>query len=479
MLFVFPSCSSSMQKGIKKLALITLFPFLFAAEPYAQEHENFQESDREKNYYVRSKGYSSNPEPEPPHYVRQLDQTGIDAFKNIDWIDAGLTYRMRLEHRDNDYRRSVDRVDNPILSRTLAYFGIKNIIDPLRFSVEIQDSRRHNSEFERNVRDVNKLDLFQGYAELYFKEVPLVQRPVSLRAGRMAFEVLDRKLISRDDWGNTGTNFEGYRLIIGKKENNWQLDSFMLRPIIKSAEEHDRENENQQIYAAILNWRQSSDVITLQPFFLKLTQEKSSTTTKRNINSPGLRFYGTFGDVDYGVIGTYQYGESAQQTHRAYAYSAEAGYNFDQKWKPRFSVTYGFASGDKNPYDNKTQRFERFYGFNRPWSNNNTIEWENIEALKTRFEVQPVKKLRLEASYSLYWLASPSDSWRRANLQDRTGRSGEFIGRDSDFRAHYEINKNLRTTLGYAYFQPERFTKSTGRNGVSNFVYLEFIASVF
>ncbi len=471
--------------GYLSAIYLIAIPFIVGVEALAQVEKNPQKIEQ-KNYYVRSKAYGSNPESEPPQYVKQLDKIGFKEFKNINWIEAGLSYRMRLEYRDNDYRRAIDRVDSPFLSRVLTYFGIKNILDPLRFAVELQDSRRYNGKFERDVRDVNNLDLFQGYGELYFEnpqifDYKLIDRPISIKAGRMAFEVMDRKLISRDDWGNTGTNFQGYRIVIGKKENDWQLDNFALNPIVKSAVKRDKVNEDEKIYAVILNWRRWSEIITLQPFFLKLTQDQTNEIGKRNINSLGLNLYGDFGDsgFDYSAIGLYQYGDSEGQLHRAYAYSSEIGYNFIKKYKPRLSLLYGFATGDKNPHDNKNQRFERFYGFNRPWSNNNHIEWENIEIIKTRLEIKPNKKFSLEGSYSFYWLASATDQWRRADLRDQTGQSGEYIGQDFDLRGCYEINKNLRTVFGYAHFMPKGFTRRVGRDNVSDFLYVEINASLF
>ena len=469
---------------MKKLTLTTAIFAIFGAQLSLAEgfEKESKESKRKRNYYVKSISYSSNPESDPPRYVNQLDQSGIEAFKNIDWIDAGLSHRIRYEHRDNDFRRSIDNTDDAFLRRTQAYFGIKNILDPLRFAVELQDSRIDNSKFPKNTGDVNTLDVLQAYGELYFKDPIILDRPISLRAGRMAFEVLDRKLLARDDWGNTSTNFQGFRTIIGKKENDWQLDSFALQPMVKSTNESDHANKNQWVYATILNWRKWSDKFTLQPFYFILDQDKSSTSYRRKINSPGMRIFGSFGNskFDYDLIGIYQFGESNYKTHRANASSVEIGYSYEHRWNPRFSMVYAYASGDKNPNDSKNQRFDKFYGFNRSFSNSNTIEWENLETIKSRVEFSPQKKLRLEASYSYYWLASASDSWRRGNnLRDTSGSNGKEIGHDFDFRNHYDITKNISTTLGYAHFEPGKFTKNVGRNGASDFIYLELNFSLF
>ena len=107
------------------------------------------------------------------------------------------------------------------LLRSRAYLGVKEILDPLRGAVEFQDSRRYNGHFPRDDRDWNEYDLLQAYGELYFKgalgEDPRKQqRPIRFRAGRMAYEVLDRRFIARNEWRNTTNTFEGFRINFGQ-----------------------------------------------------------------------------------------------------------------------------------------------------------------------------------------------------------------------------------------------------------------------
>ncbi|MBK9500820.1 MAG: hypothetical protein IPO06_15905 [Leptospiraceae bacterium] len=63
---------------------------------------------------------------------KPLNRAGISAFKDIDWIEAGLDYRTRYEHRENDIRRADSGVDRPLLLRTRGYIGQRKL-DPFRF----------------------------------------------------------------------------------------------------------------------------------------------------------------------------------------------------------------------------------------------------------------------------------------------------------------------------------------------------------
>ncbi len=117
-------------------------------------------AERERNgYYVERKSYGTGKETEPPRYVKQVNKTWLkdfDSFLDTNWLDLGLEQRFRYEYRENDFRRGARAnertrqiddargsitLDEPILFRTRAYIGIKNILDPFRFTLEIQDSR--------------------------------------------------------------------------------------------------------------------------------------------------------------------------------------------------------------------------------------------------------------------------------------------------------------------------------------------------
>ncbi|MBC6962751.1 MAG: alginate export family protein, partial [Nitrosomonas sp.] len=123
----------------------------------------FIASNTPSSFYQRARSYSTHPESDPPRYVRTLSKTGIDAFKNLYWLDVGLDYRVRYEHRHNDIRRSRITTDDPVLLRTRAYLGIKEILDPLRFVVEFEDARRYNGKFPKDNRDWNEFELIQTY----------------------------------------------------------------------------------------------------------------------------------------------------------------------------------------------------------------------------------------------------------------------------------------------------------------------------
>jgi hypothetical protein len=334
---------------------------------------------------------------------------------------------------------------------------------------------------------VNEFEFIRLQAELYFKDLLSPDalgnaRPISLRYGIQNFEFLDRRLIGNNQWRNTANTFLGFRGAIGQESNDWQFDLLALQPMERQQYEWDEPVDGQWVYALIGHWRGWSDVVTLEPFYLALDQSATADVVSKMVHSPGLRAYGTFGksgfDFDLSVIK--QFGHNGDSDVDAWGGNIEIGYRFDHPWKPRFSAFYGYASGDQDPNDKTDNRFERFYGFGRPWSANDYIVFENISTPKLRLELMPSDKLRVDLGYSWYYLASSTDQFNGANkARDVTGRSGSEIGHEFDIRARWQITKKLEAILGYAHFTAGNFTRNAVRPDDTDFAYLELNLTVF
>ncbi|MDQ3186753.1 MAG: alginate export family protein, partial [Pseudomonadota bacterium] len=285
------------------------------------------------SYHRRADSYATNPDSDPPRYVRNLSQIGIEAFKDITWLDIGFEFRTRYEMRHDDIRRVEGGFDNPFFIRSRAYLGIREILDPFRFAVEFQDSRVYNNRFPTTDQENNPYDLIQGYGELYFKNAlgeddRRQNRPLRFRVGRMAYETLDRRFIARNEWRNTTNSFEGFRLNLGREANDWEVDLFGMQPVKRLQTRFDQANEHLWFYGAIGHWRKWSDIITLQPYYMgqKQTADPSGHTATnrldREIHMPSLRGYGKVGNLlDYDINFSYQFGTQGTERFDAYGYT--------------------------------------------------------------------------------------------------------------------------------------------------------------
>lgn len=474
-------------------------------------------------YYVERRSYGTQKETEPPRYVKQLNKTWLkdyDSFADIDWLDIGFEYRARYEHRDNDFRRAQENIDDPLLLRSRAYLGLKNILDPFRFAVEVQDSRRNHSDYTRSndTRDVDKADVLQAYLELYYKDSIFGKddlgnsRPFWVRGGRLAWESLDRRLIARNEWRNTTNTFQGVRANIGEKKNDWQLEAFAVQPVQRFTDKLDEVDHSQNFYGVIGDWRRWSEYVTIQPYYFLLKQngdkveydtngnlysdrsvytaaQQNQATIDREIHTGGVRVFGVVPGTQWDYDANYAKQWGHQQRfisnaigyrnvdHDAFAYNAEVGYSFKHPWKPRVSASYGVASGDKTTASGNdfsdNGRFDRLFGFARPWSNNDYIQMENIRASKVRLEFDPqvpyLNNVKVDTGFSWYRLDDPTDRWNAgANLRDRTGKSGSDLGKEFDLRVRFPLSQYASLNLGYAHFWAGDFVKNAVSANATN-----------
>jgi len=477
------------------------------------------EAKKFTSYHQRSNSYATNPDSDPPRYVRRLSDIGVEAFKDVTWLEIGLESRMRYEHRHNDIRRIEGGNDDPFFLRQRAWIGIKDILDPFRFAVEFQDSRVYNNRFVSTDQERNEYDLLNAYGELYFKKALGADdrgndRPIRFRVGRMAYETTDRRFIARNEWRNTTNTFEGFRLNLGREANDWELDLFGMQPVRRLQTKFDEANDNLWFFGGIGTLRKWSDIATLQTYYMgqKQTGDPNGFTATnrldREIHMPGFRVYGKVSNIlDFDVSYNHQLGFSGPNRVDAHGYTIEVGKTFDHAWKPRIGLFYGYASGDKNPNDNVDNRFDRFFGFARPWSADHYVIYENLKAPKIRFEFSPTQKLGFEVGYGAYWLASSKDRMfdiLDGNIsntikdpgfnRDRTGQSGDFGGHAFEGRIRYQATSRISTILGYTHFTAGEFVKNRiaatscatlhkhpctdQRSGNTDFLYFEVLISL-
>ncbi len=478
------------------------------------------EEKKPTSYHQRASSYATNPDSDPPRYVRQLSDIGIPAFKDVDWLDIGLEHRTRYEWRNNDIRRVEGGEDNPIFLRNRAWIGIKNILDPFRFAVEFQDSRVVNNKHAITDQERNEYDLLNAYGELYFKKALGADdrgndRPIRFRVGRMAYETTDRRFIARNEWRNTTNTFEGFRLNLGREANDWELDLFGMQPVRRLQTKFDEANDNLWFFGGIGTWRKWSDIATIQAYYhgQKQTADPNGFTATsrldRQIHMPGFRTYGKVGNLfDFDVSYNHQLGFTGPNRVDAHGYTVEVGKTFNHAWKPRVGLFYGYATGDKDPNDNVDNRFDRFFGFARPWSADHYVIYENLKAPKVRFEFQPTQQVGFELGYGGYWLASKTDRMfdiLDGNIsntvkdpgfnRDRTGQSGDFAGHAFEGRIRYQPIPRVNTILGYTHFTAGEFVKNRiaasphcdgghahpcvdQRSGDTDFLYFEVLISL-
>jgi len=415
-----------------------------------------------------SPAVGTNRDPERPGYVRSVAEHGEElAWKGLDrydWIDVAIEQRTRYEHRDDDYgldRRSGDQT----LTRTRFYLGLREVLDPFRFVVEFQDARRFGDALD-DARSVNEADILQLYGGLFFPDAAGEGYPLYIRAGRMSFDVIDRRLVARNRFRNTTNAFDGLRITLGQETTAWEIDSFAAMPVERRAEDCDRNNEEQWFYGVTGYWRRWSPHITLEPYYFILDDDAKGRED-REIHTLGLHGFGLLGETgwEYDFDAAFQFGDEGDLSHRAFAAHGEIGYTLDAATDARVAAWVNYATGDRDPEDGVNQRFDRLFGASHSmYGYSDLFTWQNMINPAAYFTVRPADRLKLEAFYRAYWLASRNDAWVVPGLRDVTGESGRFVGQEVDIQIKYRLARRAALEVGYAHFMPGDFVTRTASN---------------
>ncbi|MBX3734244.1 MAG: alginate export family protein [Verrucomicrobiae bacterium] len=455
----------------RALAVLAAFSFPGRPSVHAQEFRPF---------ITRAAG--ANRVSDRPEYARLLQETartnGWTGLESADWLDAGIQSRLRYEIRDNDYRIPGQPDDDALLTQNLVYLGVRRILDPLRFAAEFEDARRVTGDRDPLPNEVNETDLLQGHADLYFENV-VDGQSLTLMAGRMAFDAVDRRLIARNRFRNAISAFDGFRVRLGRDRSPWEVDAFAVRPVDRDPDGWDWHSGNSWLYGVTGYWRVGSPEVQVEPFWLLLSQDaQPGVSIQRQLHTFGFHAFGAWDsrkwDYDVSIAG--QVGRSRNMPHRAWASHFETGYTWDASWRPRLGWWLNYASGDRDPGDGTQQRFDPLFGANFAFYGfSGYFSWQNIVDPAMRFSIQPALPLRAELIYRSFWLASDQDAWVRGLRLDPTGDSGSFVGQELDVRVTYTPIRWVEFEVVYAHFFPGSFVAATGPDPQSNFTYLQAI----
>lgn len=416
---------------------------------------------------ITTRAAAANRIAEKPDYAHSLNS-------DVSWLDFGIESRTRYEYRWNDYGSLNLLTDDALVTRNLLYLGIRNGLGPLCFALELEDSRRFLSERRDDPRIMDDFDLLQGYVQLHFDDVA-GNAPLSLSFGRMAFDWVDRRLISRNRNRNTINAFDGFRLCLGSDAAPWEVDAIAVRPVERSIHSFDESSSDARLFGLSGYWRDWSPNFIIEPYWLWLDQSHfRDFSLRRDLQTIGVHTFGQWGqksawDHDLSLAG--QWGKTQNLDHRAWAGHAEVGRTFAWPWKPRLGLWLNYASGDHHSGDGSNERFDPLFGASYAfYGYTNYFALQNLISPALRFSFQPAPKFKCELIHRLIWLDSDTDVWPRALRRDPTGGSGSYVGQEADARLAWQLCQNFDIDLAYAHFFPGNFTDNTGASPASDFV---------
>lgn len=390
--------------------------------------------------------------------------------------------RARVEGIDGQFR--------PTAAEDDAMFSLKTSLlveydgGPWRVGGELWDARAYGekSNSSAGTGEVDALEMVQAYVGLDFGMGG--GSKAQLTAGRFTMNLGSRRLVARQSFRNstnafTGVNFQWKGRGGDQLTLLWTMPQLRLpddsEGIHDNSVKRDEETTDLQFYGGSLT---KAGVFggSLEVYGYGLAERDSADrpTRNRHIFTPGLRAYRApkTGHLDYDVESAYQFGRTRATTAptdrtdldvSAYFIHAEAGNTFAGGWKPRVSLDFDIASGDRSKAGTYN-RFDTLFGARRfdfgPTGLYGAVGRFNTISGGARLEVKPDKKSDVMVMYRALWLDSKTDAFSNTGVKDVSGRSGSFAGNQVEARYRRTLIPDvLRVDTGVAYLAKGGFLK--------------------
>jgi hypothetical protein len=291
-----------------------------------------------------------------------LDQLRFIALNGSGsvWLTVGAQYRFKTEYLDApDYHlKPVDDQYTAVGQRMLVHLDLRSE-QGWRAFVQLAGAADTGRKPAERPFDRSHSDLAQA-----FVDVPLFDLAV-LRVGRQELDTGGNRLISVREAANLRLAFDMAHLeasIAGV-----QAVAFYGRPVSnRPGAFDDRGNPGEKLLGGWLQrnlWNDPAAPV-LNVFFFARDRARAvyeQGTASDNRRTVGVRFSGSDSSWDYAVQGARQYGSFAAADIDAFGLAGDVGWHASLPGTPRFGVSFGYASGDERPGDQRLGTFDVLY----------------------------------------------------------------------------------------------------------------------
>lgn len=396
------------------------------------------------------------------------------ALNLPDWVEFSLSQRTRFESVSHPWRSGQNGgTDAQWPLQTRVRLGVNQ--GPFWLMFEGQDSRTHSEGDDdfNGATVTNTFDILQLFGSATLRNMNDTGLRGDFHIGRMTMQVGSGRLMGRNGYRNTTNNFDGAQLALGN-DQNWRIRAFLTAPVNIDPTELDESSNRRLFWGAVFETTQLS-WLNGEAYYFGLNDQRNNDQKKNaSFSTFGARGYKSpaksakfdkqvFGKVDYEFEGAVQTGDRGDKDFFGYMGHAELGYTFNATWFPRFNGEYDYASGTKDPNGGANNTFDRLFGLRRSDMMQTGIFGpffrSNIESAGSRLTLQPRDDLKVYLKHHAWFLAEAKDAFAGSNLspdfkqlQDKTGKSGRFLGHDLELVASWRLKSNIVVEAGYEHW---------------------------
>lgn len=388
--------------------------------------------------------------------------------------------RFRYEYKkDFDFNKS--REDNGGLFfhrfrlNAKATFG-----DAAEIFIEGLDAQTGAHGIKATTNQTDDFDLHQAYLNI----LNIAGSDFDIKLGRQELKYGKGRLVAAPTWSNRIRSFEAG---VVHYDHSGFYGDILYGQDVKYDDDKLNSSRNEEMLAGTYFGYQKDKAAPLtEGYFLSLIDIKGANDIHRYTLGARLQTKipaGALLDIEM----PFQLGETGTttagtKTIRAYAFHADVSKSFEKcPWKPKLTVAYDEASGDKDPNDSVNNTFVPLYqSTHDPYGLMDLFRWQNMRNPEVSLTFSPTEKLKFIPQVDFFWLQSKFDNWYNSsggNVRTKTsGERGYYVGNELSLRASYDPNKNIKLESGYAHFFPGGYVKDSGADDDADWFYTQIIA---
>ncbi|MDP5053378.1 MAG: alginate export family protein [Congregibacter sp.] len=400
--------------------------------------------------------------------------------KQVGWSASGMV-RLRTEYLKDSFRLVAPEHDHQQFARS--ELDLRYRAPGWSFQLEVQDSRAWGAKRLSPVGtdDVNSLEPINLKFSRQWQLRPDTE--TSLSVGRMTMDYGSRRLLARNNFRNTSNAFQGVHL--SHRSVSSQAALFYTLPLQRRPDGFDpqslRGNEfawdkagsGERFWGMHYDYEYKAlgTVWAGYIFGSELSDGPDRPVADRDLTTAGSRLTWQGARMDLEAEAAYQWGESLSGAlsaptplldHRAWFAHAHAGVDLGPVVNLRLS--YDHATGDRDPFDGRNERFDRLYGARAfdlgPSGIFGAAVRSNLRSPGVRVLWKPTDQHTWLLSHRWLVLDSPRDFFVTGARRDISGDSGRDLGRQWELRWRWNPGSAAFTVdVGGAYLDKGDYFK--------------------
>lgn len=320
----------------------------------------------------------------------------------------------------------------------------------------------------------------------YLEVKDILNTGMGIKAGRQKFSYADSRVFGPGEWGNSG------RWVWDAVKLSWVfnrgfVDVFygqtMLHEINQFSVNHRHGYESVGLYGHFELLQKPLEII-FEPMVFTKKDDHSNYTGEVDKRSGTLDswYAGAYVKASmkgWNLEGTFlkEEGDYAKDDIDAYGYHTMLAYTFSSAWRPRLGVAYSYASGDSDPSDGKNETFHEAFGAkDKMYGRMNLFSWSNLQDYEASLTVKPREWFSVKGEVHQFKLADRHDAWslNKKLYQDKTGDSGNDVGKEIDIVATCKYFKSHTLMAGFGHFWPDEFAEKVASHKQATWAFLQW-----